>query len=335
MTDYTLATDSGTFQYDVQPPTFGTMLSNSVGTMMTHQDPSGAYIVPSVDGTYSVLVKFDNIEGTDAARALGPGWSLTRTCVVSGIAPTSENGDVTAAMFNEALNAVITIVGDRGSASQDIPQSNYLDNFKPDIKGPGVVHVAIHYRGYPLPRYEFEGALSQVETYRDLDGVPISVSYTYPANYATTHPGSPERAGTTLQQGCKAPLMLPEPCFTVNWLVTAGSLAGVGAASATDMMTHYGMFMGTVNKDPYTLGVIDGEARTWKVVRVRGTSRDGGNTYEASMTFQYRKRTWDVPVTFVNPDDGTPPPDLVANTGYKMVPLSEEVTFPTFAFGGN
>jgi hypothetical protein len=71
------------------------------------------------------------------------------------------------------------------------------------------------------------------------------------------------------------------------------------------------------------------------IEKVSGISRDQGVTYEVTLSMRFNPATWDPQVTFINPDDGKPPPDLVAGTGYKVVQILPEVTFPTWTFGPN
>ena len=354
MTDYALAAAVASFGVNYKS-SFGSSLFQGPGTMLRHQSATGVYLTPVTSGgsTVTVEVQLDTLEGANARRNITGGWSITQVAVVTGL--NASHTDDTAELYDAAIKAVAAITGDRGSqcvSIADVP--TYLEEFIPEIMNLETVRVHIIYKGYPAPVYEFDGALTQIETFRFKDGTPIVTTYTYPTGYPINPARlNPDGSGRTLTQGCKVPMPLCEPCFTVHWIVTAGTLAGYGDVSATDMMTHYGSMEGKVNASTYTIGIVVGTARQWMITRVHGVSRNGGVTFEASMTFQFRggwvvnadpdhvppiagvPRSWDPVATFVNPDDGNPPPDLVAGDGYFAVAVADAIEFPTFTFGGN
>lgn len=282
-------------------------------------------------------VYLDLINGATAMHHIQSGWTITRLAVVIGL-ETPLGGWTTGKLLDAAEDVLIAVVGDRGTPCPDIPVPNYLEQFVPEIVSPDVVKYRIVYKGFPRPRYELDGTLSQVESNKDSSGNLIVLSYTYPSGYTL----NPVNAGKYVEQGGMISRPIPEMSFTVRFTIIGGNV-GLGAWNATEMATWFcDKYMGKVNSNEYWIGKVKGEPRQWLVDKVRGVSQDGGVTYEMQMTFHYRRTTWDQLVVFINPDDGKPPPDLLADRGssgappgYKMVTVPEEVELPTFVFGPN
>ena len=325
---------------------FGTFINRGRDTQLFHQAADGTYFIPAgAFGEYIMAVQVDIIEGSSASHHITQGWAITRVAVITGLNPAAT--DDTAKLYNDALAALIAVVGDRGSQCPNISVPTYLEEFIPELLSAESVKIRMVYKGYPLPTYEFDGSLSQVESNLDANGQVITTQYTYPDNYAL----DPRKAGLTVTQGGMVSRPVPEPCFTIRFIVTDGTIPPLtigtppnpgsmilvysGTRTATEIMTYLGMYEGTVNNAYYQIGLINGAPHQWMITKVRGTSRDAGNTYEAAITFQFRAATWDQQTTFINPDDGKPPPDLVANVGYKLTRVPPETSFPIFTFGPN
>jgi hypothetical protein len=231
-------------------------------------------------------------------------------------------------LYSQALDDIIDLVGDRGSACDEIDVPNYLEEFIPEIISPEVVRVRMVYRGYPLPTYEFDSNLVQKETNLDINGNHIFVMYIYPTDYRQ----DVTKAGTLGAQGCLVSHPVLEAAVTVRF-----TLLGTESDSATELMAALTLLAGTVNESEITIGNITGAPRTWKLAKVQGTSQDGMVSYQALVSFQYRAATWDELVTFINPDDGKPPRDLIDGVGYCQVEVLQKANFPTdiLTFAGN
>jgi hypothetical protein len=286
-------------------------------------------------------VILDNLDGVAASYHLSRGWAITRVATVTGIELTEHqsNEDLvdTAELFTIAVAAVVSEVGNVGSAIPGIVAPTYLEEFLPEVLSTDTVRVRIVYRGFPKPVLEYQTSLSHVESNLDINNNIITVQYSYPEDYAL----DPLKMGKTLQQGGMISRPVPEPCFTVRAIVRMGSMVGsfyvrgttyivLSDTTATACMTLLGLYVGTVNKDPFTFGYVAGAARSWMCVAAGGTSRDGGLSYEAYFTIQFREWTWDQQVVYINPDDGKPPVDLAVGVGYKMVRAAKESTFPSW-----
>jgi hypothetical protein len=127
----------------------------------------------------------------------------------------------TASLILTAINAVIAVVGDRQSACPNVPVPTFLYAFVPTILSANVVMVAIKYKGYPLPVYDFDSNMNQIPTNKDINGTKFTVEYTYPATQDFQF--DPKLRGTTQTQGGLLSLPVPEPIFAVKWIVVSGS----------------------------------------------------------------------------------------------------------------
>jgi hypothetical protein len=261
------------------------------------------------------------------------GWRLSRGAVVVGLNPDgSRSGPQVMA---DALAAVEAVTGARGSTLWDISVPYgwppFLESFGIPELDPGpsgtLAKVRVNYRGYPLSAYSLSASLFQVETNLDADGDPVTVAYTYPSDY---HPDPRGVAGTTETQGGLFSDNDPEPSFTFKFV-----LVSVTGVSALYQASQFALLEGKVNKDPYTIGAISGAARTWKWTGFSANTNDGNFTMEVSITATYRVTGWDPVVCFINPDTGKPPPDVVANVGYKRPKGPPEVAFPILVMNAN
>lgn len=279
-----------------------------------------------------MAVILDHVQGSQAAHRLIEGWAITRMATVTDIvvAPPINIGK----LFTAALALVESETGPRGSACPDIDVPTYLEQFIPETISSDCVRVRIIYKGYPLPVYEMSSAVSNKRTNKDADGVPITLAYTYANDYRW---GGGVFAGVSIPQGGLVNREMHEPVFTIRFIVLAGELFGEDK-TATEIMSYLMTFEGKTNADIYTIGLIEGAIRTWKITTVRGVTRDGGISYEASITYQYRESTWDEVVPYIDPNTGKPPEDVDDSSqpmAIKTIKAAPSVVFPTLSFGGN
>jgi hypothetical protein len=322
-------------------------------------------------------VQLDFEEGFSASHDFLTGWDYTRMAIVEGIPTTTSTDDlITQAELlltntpDPSSGSLTGIIGTRGSkySMGDSGIHVYLKAFVPEIKSPNCVMFRIVYRGYPKLTYSLGGSLNQIESNLDVNQNPIIVSYTYNSSYGSMNNGggTPAFAGQRQIQGVMTPRDSYEPAFSVKFLIVAGSnlsayIRGqnytITNGDGTSLMTLVGMFKGTCNNAPYQIGIINGTKHQWKIVDVTGTSDDQGLTYIVTMTFQFRPTGWDKTVTFINPDTGMPPPDLILSTvqvtdgtfpqyaskpgastvvdiGATIAATADESTFPSFGFTG-
>lgn len=296
----------------------------------------------------AIEVDLEKINGGSAVQHIQQGTSVTRIATVSGLATT---GVTTGSLCQAAINAVVTIVGDRGSACPDIPSPNFLESFSPHVIGPGVVEVRISYKGLPMLQIEFGTTLSQVETNLDIDSHVLFVQYQYPSDYINSHPDLQGRAQPITQYGT-IQRSIQETTWTMRYTVTAdrggdippgfsegdggyipianpsgGAGSGGGLTTATGLVMAFAQYyVGMINA-----GVWDsapGAARTWLCESLRASSRDGGRSYEVSVTFHYRSDTWDFLLLFQDPFEGKTPTALIEGMGRKKVKNYKVGTLP-------
>lgn len=270
-------------------------------------------------------IVWETVEGSSAEDDIIAGSSLVRACTVSDMIITIPAGSYVQAcdITRTAINYVKYFTGDEGSSYIRSGKLLYLQKFSAEVVGVDCARVFVHYKGFPNLQIEFNTSTSQVESNLDKDGTKITVSYTYPADY----PGDPRRAALGKAhiadvQGGFISKPIAEKTLTVKYTVTKYN--GVPAIKIiNDWMDAY---LNTVNDAVWS--VAPGAARTWWCADAKATSSDGGLTYNFDITFHYRKETWDFLVTYINPDDGKPPKDLVDGTGYKKVQGIPTSTFP-------
>ena len=301
-------------------------------------------------------VVLDHIDGARATHQLIEGYSITRMATVTGLQPASLTEDWdTGAILQAAEAELIAEVGPRGTPLASISVPTFLESFNPTMISDEEVRFAILYKGYPLPTFEFSAALSNINSPNDVHGTAAFVQYAYPSNYVAPS-GSVAYAGKTITDGGLISIPMPELTFSVKFIIgafgpgggstpglTLGSMGDTGymviapasGQTATEVASWFTYFEGTICNGSYTLGVRTGNAKQWLINSVRGTTRDGGFTYEMTLTFQFRTQGWDQFVVYINPDTGRPPSDLVPGTGSKTLQMFLETTFPTFSFGGN
>ena len=292
-------------------------------------------------------VQIDITEGAVGSHDLVDGWDVVRTAVVWDL--NSDGSRDTAGIITDAENAVATITGPRGMSYGTSPSGawtppyttvptdwvtnqfsvgTFLKEFKTDIIAPTVARVKIIYKGYALARYEFGGSLNMVPTNLDVNGNPLRSTYTYPDPY----PANPSLAGKTVTQGCMTTTPVPESTFSIKYVVTAGKIGGVDK-TAMEILTYFKTLMeGKINAVAYPVGYIPGEIHCVMCEKVDGTSRDGGITFDMTVLFHYRSRTWDTTCTFIDPTTGQPPPDFTPAAPKQTIPSA---TFYVWSFGPN
>jgi len=252
-------------------------------------------------------ITLDLIEGAEVIRTRD-GLEYERTGTVSGLADIPDK-------YTAAFCAVLDGVGDVGAwwngtlAGYQINAQLETIRLKPETSD--IWNVKLSYKPkYPYEQAQIEvgGSLAQVQTNKDVDGIPITLSYTYPVDY----PLDERKRGKTITQGGMVPKRINETVLTFS---------GREAASPLNKSIYY---KGTVNNGGW-VGMPDAEART--CTDITGKSNDGGETYEVTYVFEYRKDGWDETAVFINPDDGKPPQDLVDGVGIKPVINYTETEF--------
>jgi len=155
--------------------------------------------------------------------------------------------------------------------------------------------------------------LSQKTSNLDINGNLVETQHTYPAD-------DPDYPSETKVQGGEFQYYEPQRTIFIR---------GIKTTRTPWLIAN--KINGRVNSVPFS-----GElARTWLCTactwslswagRVSGGSRQ--NRYNMNFEFQFDPDTWDPTVTFIDDRTNKPPPDLVANVGYKNVTKMPEADF--------
>ena len=184
------------------------------------------------------------------------------------------------------------------------------------------VSVTIEYEGEE-PQLgiviDCDGAVDAIETNRDKDGELMVVSY------AEVEPEEPEPG---------APVVHKQPCtataFRPGMVMTVAKKLNIqqGDARPVDLAAYEGK----VNMAGWRL-LPASPAKTWMCTAIRGSSQDGGKTYDASFTFQRRKATeenpspWDPTCVYIDTETNRAPDDVVVGEGIKTFSQVEEADF--------
>jgi len=284
-------------------------------------------------------VTWNLFNGAEAVRHIQSGYAITRVALVTGL--TSAQGRPDVNILNDAVAAVSTFIGQRGSPCSYVTVPTYLEQFIPELVNQTTVRVRVVYKGLPAISVDVDSALSQVDTNLDYTGTSVYTEYAYPAGYLL----DPAKAGKTHRQGGLMHRPTWEPAFTVKFPITAtlrvfgpitipvvSNITTGPGLNYTNDIHHYvaclAALVGKVNDATYEFMRINGAARTWMVTKFLATSSDGDLTFNAALTLQYREATWDPYAVFINPDTGQPPSDLVKGTGIVQVKIPQAVAFP-------
>ena len=215
-----------------------------------------------------------------------------------------------AQLYNAMTDINIPLIGSDLSLVDLDLAGCWLRSLDAEILSPGKVKVILHYAHSPVEQLVIEAgsALNQVSTNKDIDDIPISLEYTYPDPY----PQNPSLAGETVTQGGTFTKQVPERILTYQ----------LREPNLPQSFAH--LYEGKVNDAPWQ----NGEASTWLLTSITGRSDNSGTDYLNFYTFQHRKDLWDPEVVFIAVD-GKPPPDVVEDTGQKVVISYAEFDFTT------
>lgn len=167
---------------------------------------------------------------------------------------------------------------------------------------------------------EFSGAVQQVTSNLDRDDQIQEVSHTWPADDPDA-----SYASQTLTQGGEFTFLQAQKTVRVR-----------GRKQASRIWLLVNGMVGKINSVAFVGGAVD----TWLCTRVDARPADVSGTpiYDFEAEFQYNPDGWQPQIIYRDPRTGAPPPDLVANTGYKTVNKYEEADFESFLgariFGG-
>ena len=156
--------------------------------------------------------------------------------------------------------------------------------------------------------------LQQIKSQLDAAGDTISVAHTFPAD-------DPDHPSETVTQGGEISVTESQETVVVTGIYTTDSPDDL----SYQLQNHV--------SDRAWLG---GAAGTWKCTRVEWEDYHIGATASApvdakfTIEFQHNASGWQPEVVYIDPRTGKPPPDLVADTGYKTVTWYLTADFASF-----
>ena len=265
-------------------------------------------------------VTFENVFDVSATWENGRLVRLRRAGYVEGLTSTDPADYVEEILDSGALpSGTVTISG------STLYLLNYEINLNDD-SGIGDARIDVIYdRGEgssenqpgQTPTLRGGSSLKQVETAVDRDGLPITVSYTWPEDSKTVYPNGEDKAGTTETTGGRISVLRPMSSVTGTIRVSTSSPGALAQA-----------YSGHVNSTNWQGGV----PRTWMCTEVGFRLIDDTQSppiYELSFSFEYDENTWDdeTTVRFIDPSTGEPPDDIEEGNGLKQIQYYPEKDF--------
>jgi hypothetical protein len=249
----------------------------------------------------------DRLTILEAKERHGTIRKLVRMAEVSGIVSTDWD------LLEEGLDSVGFTYGSKLSTSSS--SSAYglvLTERNPTMIDKDRVRVELVYENtVDLPQDlddPFTGAvlgevrcnIGQKTSNLDIDGDQVSVSHTYPAD-------DPNHPDETLTQGGEFSYFEPQQTVFIRgtkatrtpWLIANNIVGHVNNQSWAGQAARKWLCTGC----------------TWKTASVSGATR----RYFMDFEFQFDRDGWDPTVVFIDDVTGKPPPNLVADVGYKTV----------------
>ncbi len=239
-----------------------------------------------------MAVTVDILAGSSARRYYSRNGAVvmgfTRVALVSGVQDSMDSDEDE---FVAAVNALIAVVGDVGTGEHPTYPGAWIQDFQEEPESTDAIRIRIVYKERD-DSIQIQGgtSLSQVETNTDINGLPIGLSYQYPADYEL----DTTKRGRTVKQGGMVSVLRPDTTRVYTRI------------EVVDPLLVAATYTGKVNSATF----LGGAPGHWLCMDINYSSNDGGITWEVKYTFQYKLEGWDPTVMFINPDDGRPPEDL-------------------------
>lgn len=184
-----------------------------------------------------------------------------------------------------------------------------------------VVDVTLTYIAYSKLAdkwvWKFTPGRKQVSTNKDVLGIPLFASYTYPT--AESEMGEyvlrPELAGQTVVTGA-----------SVTTDYGTGILRGQGIMLSDSALIYPNMWMGMVNSEPWG-GIAAGKCRVEEVTPETIDYSTSPRKVLVDVTIQIDAAGFDKPYAFKDPNTGEPPADVVPGVGLKLAVVNQTMDF--------
>lgn len=313
----------------------------------------------------SLTVYVDLQEGNNASHPLEGGWDVTVACTVHGLDSNSYTSvPATAHMASDAEAAVVSVLGERGSAGPTLRGSyfntstgaaaattvpTFLSDYHIEMRSSDYASVHVQYKGYKRFTFAMSGANGSVESNKDVSGGTVKVSYQYPADYGfTTGSSGGEMTGDQSLAGVwdTTSALFPKPVFEATvaigfQLLPGTTIGGTTYTLAIQAAAKLKSLQGSMNNATWSPTDVSGSgdslsfgAHDWLLEQVDAHSDDGTYTFWVDTVYHLRATSWDQTATYVSRDTGLPPPDLTSD-GQKTVQVNPAITFGSSSYAGN
>ena len=269
----------------------------------------------------AVQVKIDRIITLEATERFGIIYRLVRQARVINLEDTDYS-----VLFSALEEAGIPIVG----SGLDGEDNLILVERNPRLFDESTVDVDLVYEHILNEGQDLDGGsaeevlieshsnVSQVSSYVDSVGAPITVEYTYPND-------DPDYPGQTKVQGVNIQVYQAQETILIK-----------GIKTTNDPRAYIQEFLGCINDLPWK----DGIAHQWMCTGASYKLHDIGPSkrYLFTFEFQFTSTSWNPEVTFIDERTGRPPEDLTTGVGYKYITYHKEVDFDAlldFTFEGD
>ena len=160
---------------------------------------------------------------------------------------------------------------------------------------------------------EVRCTIQQKSTNRDSEGEQVTVQHTYPAD-DPNHPGELIIQGGEFQyyEAQRSVFIRGIKITKQPWLIANSITGRVNSIVWSGADPRYWMCT----------------ACSWRPAWSGSSARlSNNNRYYMDFEFQYNEDTWDSPVVFTDDVTGKPPPDLIADVGYKTIEKLRDADF--------
>lgn len=223
-------------------------------------------------------------------------------------------------LWNALNDPKVPAIGTDRSDINEFLSGCWLRKIDADAISAHTFLMTLHYQHSPLNKtlVSASSQMNQIETNKDKDGNPVTLQYTYPADYGGTAPTAEEEAlrGETKDQGGTVTKMVPEAVRVYQ------------IREAVDPTNRANEWEGTLNQDPWALGAI-GE---WMITSITGENDNSLNNFPLrswlnTYTFQRRIGGWNPEAIYSDVLTNEPVPDPVEDESIKTIPSYEFKNF--------
>jgi hypothetical protein len=262
----------------------------------------------------TITARLDTVTTLEANEVRGRLESVTREAIVTGLTGTDWS------ILTTALDNLGLAAGSQLSSSY--PRLKLIGRnptYAGGKSGNQQVRVRLEYEYEDTtPRFSGGTTIEQTTTQLDVNGDPITLSFTWPADTEAVFPNGKSKASATEVQGGDVPVTVQHSNITAVVVLQTKRPGNVSEGWANH-----------VNSTPWN----GGEARQWKCTGVDFEEFDTSQSPPKwRFTFEFEKNSdgWDSTIWFFDPDTNKPVVGAVSGTGYKTPEILPERDFNQF-----